>query len=207
MKNCFIFGALPVEALPIKPDKDDLVLAADRGILNCEKFGITPSAVIGDFDSLGFTPQGENITVLPVRKDDTDIGHCIKHALNSHYKSFYIYGAVGGKLDHTLANIQLAAFIAEQGGKSVFFGDNCRFTAINNGALRFPESSGRVSVFCGSGKAEGVTLKGLSYPLVSAHLNSGYPLGVSNEFTGSEAEIEVKNGTLTVIWYSDVLPK
>ena len=206
MKNCFIFGALPVETLPIEPNTGDLVLAADRGVLNCEILEITPNAVIGDFDSLGRIPIGDNIKVLPVRKDDTDIGYCIKYALSLGYKNFYIYGAAGGKLDHTLANIQLSAYISELGGKSVFFGNEYRFTSITNGVLRFPECSGRISVFCSSGSASGVTLKGLSYPLNNAELNSAYPLGVSNEFTGNKAEIEVKSGTLTAIWYGDAVP-
>lgn len=206
MNNCFIFGALPVENLPLRPDKDDLCLAADSGILNCEKFGITPNAIIGDFDSLGKIPDGDNITVLPVRKDDTDIGYCIKYAVGLGYKNFYIYGAVGGMLDHTLANIQLAVFIAEQGGKAVFFGQDCCFTAVSNGSLRFPKSRGRISVFCAGHKACGVTLKGLSFPLENAELTYGYPLGVSNEFTENEAYIQVKDGTLIIIWYSNVLP-
>ena len=48
--------------------------------------------------------------------------------------------------------------------------------------------------------AEDVTLEGLYYPLQNGTLTAGFPLGVSNHFTGEAAGITVKNGSLLVLW-------
>ena len=80
MNRCFIFGALSVSALSEKPTENDLVIAADKGVITAEKFNIIPSFVIGDFDSLGFVPSGDNVIKLNVRKDDTDIGYAVNFA-------------------------------------------------------------------------------------------------------------------------------
>ncbi len=199
MNRCFIFALLNTENLIEKPRENDLVIACDKGVLNTEKLGMEPNIIIGDFDSLGFIPNGNNVKVLPVRKDDTDVGYAIKYALGLGYKDFIVYGAVGGSLDHTLANIQLCSFIAENGGRGVFYGEGGNLTVIKNDTLRLKNAGGRVSVFSLTDKSEGVTLKGLDYPLTNATLLSSFPLGLGNAFLG-DAEISVKNGTLAIIW-------
>ncbi len=203
MNRCFIFAALNTENLIEKPTENDLVIACDKGLLNSDRLGIKPDIIIGDFDSLGFTPKGENVVLLPVRKDDTDVGYAIKYALASGYKEFIVYGAVGGSLDHTLANIQLGSYIAENGGRGVFYGKDGNVTVIKNSAAHFKNAIGRVSVLSISDKSEGVTLKGLDYPLNNATLLSSFPLGLGNAFLG-DAEISVKNGTLAIIWQENL---
>ena len=74
-------------------------------------------------------------------------------------------------------------------------------TVVKDGGLRFPAGKrGTVSVFCLGADAEGVTLEGLYYPLKNGKLTAGFPLGVSNHFTGQEASIFVEKGSLLVIW-------
>jgi len=57
-----------------------------------------------------------------------------------------------------------------------------------------------ISIFCLNGKASGVTLRGLKYPLENAVLTSEMPLGVSNEFTGQKSTVRVTDGTLIIMW-------
>jgi len=72
---------------------------------------------------------------------------------------------------------------------------------VKDGSLFFPAGgTGTVSVFCMGKDAEGVTLEGLYYPLKNGTLSAGFPLGVSNHFTGKEARICVRNGSLLVLW-------
>jgi len=74
-------------------------------------------------------------------------------------------------------------------------------TVVKNGTLGFPaEFTGTVSVFCMGADARGVTLRNLYYPLENGTLTAGFPLGVSNHFTGQEASVTVENGSLLVIW-------
>ena len=204
MAVCYIFAALETKTLPYITTKQDYVIAADKGLDNLKKIGIKPDVIIGDFDSLGFVPSGENIKRLPVEKDDTDVGFAVNYAFELGYKEFVIYGAIGGLLDHTVANLQLSAYISSKGGKSVFVGDNVFVTSITNDTLKISNGKGRLSVFALSDRAEGVFLSGLKYPLENAVIENTFPIGVSNEFTDKSAKITVENGTLLIVSQSRI---
>ena len=201
MHRCFIFGALPVKKLFERPEKDDLVIAADKGFDEAVKLGFLPDILIGDFDSIKREPDFENKIRLNVRKDDTDIEHAINFAMNKGYDRFIVYGAVGGLLDHTFANIQLASLIADRHGRSVFYGNDESFTVVKNSSFGFSKrDKGRVSVFALSQRCEGVNISGLSYEAENLTLERRVPTGVSNEFIGKDASISVERGELLIIW-------
>ncbi len=197
---CYIFGAMPIKSFDFNISETDLVIAADSGIKNTEKFNITPNLVIGDFDSLGYKPEGDNIITHPIEKDDTDTLLAVKYAFKKGYKSFRIFGCIGGRLDHTFANIQTASYIAENGGNAVFYGDNENFTVIKNSKIEFEEHhTGNLSVFALE-ECTNVNIKGLYYEMENGQLTPIFPLGVSNKFISKKAEISVENGTLLIIW-------
>lgn len=204
MKTCYIFGALPVTRMPKRPESGDFIIAADKGIENVKKLGLTADVVLGDFDSLGYIPEEKNKIVLPVRKDDTDIAYAVKYALEKGCDRFYVYGAIGGLLDHTFANIQIAAFLAKQGVWGEFIGDDFTICCLTNGRMQLEKADkGRFSMFA-LDKATGVSLNGLSYTAEDREFDQFYPIGVSNEFIGQKAEIEVRNGTLLLMWEGDI---
>lgn len=198
-----IFGALNVNALRFGTTSDDTVIACDKGILNCEKLGVSPDKIIGDFDSLGFVPDGENVTKLPVRKDETDVGFAIKTAFLSGSREIYVYGACGGKLDHSIANISLCAAYVKKGARVVFFGEDTDFTCISPEIpLEFSEAQigGRLSVFALS-ECLGVNIINAEYPLENACLNPLFPLGVSNAFIkGEKTRISLNSGLALAVW-------
>lgn len=201
MKKCYIFGALGSDTGAFLPNDGDLIIAADAGIERLFELNITPELCVGDFDSAKKAP--ENIPVIrhPKRKNDTDLLLAVKIGFERGYKSFVIFGCLGGRLDQTVASIQTAIYILNHGGSSVFVGNGECLTAVKNGSVSFKKKqSGYISVFSYSEESVGVTEKGLSFSLDNATLSSGFPLGVSNEFISREASIEVKNGTLAVIW-------
>lgn len=205
MGICFIFGA--GEGLPksFSRKNDDFVIAADAGIHHLNNLGVKPDIAVGDFDSLGFVPLCDEIIKHPVMKNDTDMMLAVKTGFERGYTNFMLYGGAGGRPDHTFANIQTLTYIAEHGG--VGFLDLCGFTAtvIINGEVKFlNRASGSVSVFALSETAQDVTVKGLLYPLCNATLKSGFPLGVSNEFTGKPALVRIGEGTGLVIWQGDL---
>ena len=72
MKKCIIFGSVETDFYNDIINKDDLVIAADGGLKNTEKFNITPNLIVGDFDSLNYIPKGENVVVHPAIKDEID---------------------------------------------------------------------------------------------------------------------------------------
>ena len=122
------------------------------------------------------------------------------------YDLFYLYGGTGGRIDHTIANLQLLADLAAQGKQGFLFDRSSIITAIRNSSISFGEiSSGYVSVFSHSEQSTGVYLKGLKYELADATLKNTFPLGVSNEFTGNQSSITVKSGTLLIVLPIDSL--
>ena len=200
MAKCIIFCAGGFSCLAAPIEKEDYIIAADGGLRHTTAIGLTPNAILGDFDSLGYTP--ENATVFPIEKDDTDAMLAIRQALSMGFTEIHLYGGLDGKrLDHTLANLQALQFLADRGATGYLIGRDYIATAIHNGSITFPESAkGIVSVFCMGQDAKGVTLKGLKYPLTDGSLTAGFPLGVSNHFIGEKATLSVKKGSLLVLY-------
>ena len=200
MGCCVIFCAGEFDA-PARPlEKDDYIIAADGGLKHTRKLGIEPNEIIGDFDSLGFTPPGAEI--FPVEKDDTDAMLAVRRGLELWYREFLLYGSLDGpRLDHTVANFQTLQFLADRDAVGYLVGNRSIVTVVKNGSIAFPAGlSGNLSVFCMGADARGVTERGLYYTLEDGVLTSGFPLGVSNHFTGEPAHISVKDGSLLVIW-------
>ena len=203
MGKCIIFCAADFDRLVEPLQADDFVIAADGGLQHTEKLGIVPNEILGDFDSLGFTPQGAN--VFPVEKDDTDAMLAVRRGLDLGFREFVLYGSLDGpRLDHTIANFQTLQFLADHGAVGYLAGSAYLVTVVKNGSICFPAgSTGTVSVFCLGADARGVTLEGLYYPLKDGTLTAGFPLGVSNHFTADAATISVKDGSLLVLWDRD----
>jgi thiamine pyrophosphokinase len=201
MNTCYIFGALNTEIVDFNPQENDLIIAADGGYSTLKKLNIKPDLVVGDFDSLGEAPENENVIKHPIKKDDTDTLLAVKIGLEKGYKTFVVFGAIGGRLDHTIATIQTATFVAENGGIAYIYDGTHTVTAIKNSSIKFSkDAKGYVSNFALSGVAKGVTINGLLYELNDTDITPHFPVGVSNEFIGKESEIIVKDGILTIIF-------
>ena len=200
MKRCVIFCAADFDGLLEPLDESDFIIAADGGLNHTKQLGIVPDAILGDFDSLGYVPVGAN--VYPVEKDDTDAMLAVRLGLKQGCREFLLYGSLDGpRLDHTVANFQTLQYLADRDAQGYLVGTDTLVTVIKNGTLRFPAGcAGTVSVFCHGSDARGVTLTGLYYPLENGTLTPGFPLGVSNHFTGEEACITVKDGSLLILW-------
>ena len=200
MSKCIIICAGGFGGLLQPPEAQDCIIAADGGLKNAQAYGIEPSCILGDFDSLGYTPQGAN--VFPVEKDDTDAMLAARHGLALGYRDFHIYGALDGpRLDHTVAALQTLQFLADNGARGVLIGLKDIAAVVKDGAIALPErAEGIVSVFCLGEPARGVTLENLYYPLAGGVLTPGFPLGVSNHFIGKESTVKVEKGSLTVLY-------
>ncbi len=197
MKLCCIVGAGPSELYTVK---DAFIIAADAGIVKLDDAGIAPDMVIGDFDSLGTRPMGENVRVFPVEKDDTDTLLALKEAIALGYDTVIISGGLGGELDHTVANLQTLLYALDN-GVTAFLTDGVTTAAVVSDSISLgQENVGRCSVFAFGGKAQGVTISGLKYEAEGITLSPSFPLGVSNSFIGKEATVSVENGRLLVIY-------
>lgn len=210
MKNgiCYIVGAGENYGLDFTPSAKDFVIAADAGIRYLEQCGITANLVIGDFDSLNHIPSHPNTITLKAEKDETDMLAAVREGIKAGYHNFYIYCGTGGRIDHTIANMQLLAYLSQNRMQGFLFGRDCIITAITNRKMTFEAiPSGYISVFSYTEKSEGVYLRGLKYELENAVLTNTFPLGISNEFIGEESNISVKNGTLLIVFSKEVMDR
>ena len=200
MKTCVICGAGEYDGSPILPGAD-LYIAADAGLDALLAAGLRPDLLIGDFDSLSHALPADVPTVrLPVEKDVTDADAAAAAGLERGCGIFHFYGVLGGRPDHSLANLSLLARLTKRGALATLYGAGYTVTAVADGALDLPaRESGGVSVFSFTDKSEGVTIRGLRYGLENGALTSDFALGVSNSFIGLPARIEVKKGLLIVM--------
>lgn len=201
-KICFIYSAGEYYGSEIFPllTEGCFLVAADRGLEKMLENGLEPDLVVGDFDSLGYVPELPNIIKLPSEKDFSDTEIAIKEGEKRGLDTFVIYGGLGGRLDHTISNIQSLYRLCKLGKSGYLIGENTVITAIKNSSIAFPEKlCGTISVFA-AGRADGVTINGLKYEISNVTLENTSPIGLSNEFIGKKAEISVRDGTLLIIW-------
>ncbi len=209
-KICCVFGAGEYPRKVVLPKKYDIIIASDGGYRKVRELGLTADFTVGDFDSLGYIPKGENITLLPREKDVTDMDAAVNAGLSHGCDTFCMYGALGGRLDHSIANIQLCARLSDMGVRGILFGQDCAVFTIIGGknnckklsSVNFSENfSGIISVFPVGGKVLGVCERGLKYTVEEKDLGAFDSLGISNEFTGKRASISCSHGTLAVVLF------
>ncbi|MBQ9614394.1 MAG: thiamine diphosphokinase [Lachnospiraceae bacterium] len=211
MSKCIIMCAGEFEPLVIEKEEGDLLIAADNGLSYLQKLGVFPDVIIGDFDSLGREGRRlleeikeespDKIITLPKEKDDTDTIAAIREGLRRGYKTFYLYSALGGRLDHTFANIQALNFIKEHDAQGYIMSEKEMIFLIRNETRKFHKGfSGGFSLFSLGDRLENVSISGMKYELENAVITNGFPIGVSNEILGeNEAVVTVGNGTALAI--------
>jgi thiamine pyrophosphokinase len=182
------------------PRAGDYIVAADGGYTSLTSRGFTSDVLLGDFDSLDPVPDHPNTLRYPSEKDDTDTFLAVKLGLSRGYRTFIINGGLGGRPDHTFANVAALHHIANNGGRGYLAGARVNICVVRGGEIRFTAAaSGYVSVFALT-YASDVTISGLKYRGDGIALLPDTPLGVSNEFTGERARIAVGNGAIAVMW-------
>ncbi len=200
---CYIVGAGSLFAgdLPFAKQECDLLIAADGGYEYLAKAGMTPDLLIGDFDSMEKPGVSCETITLPVEKDDTDMVFAVKEGFRRGYTHFVIFGGLGGgRLSHTIANIQLLEFIACQGGTATLKGGAASLFLLRDGQTHtFTGMQGtEFSLFSISPNAT-VTQQGVKYPLTEATLERSFPLGVSNRVLEPTATVTVHSGTVLTV--------
>jgi len=192
-----------------------LIICCDGGVRHLQQTGIKPDVIIGDMDSIdpahleSYSHQDVKIIRHPVNKDFTDTELALVHAINLKPVAIYIWGAFGGRLDHTLANVFLLEKIKALPIKVYLIDEYCEAFLLN-GDVTISGSAGQtVSLIALSFQVEGITLRGFLYPLDDATLRMGESRAVSNIINDDEAKISVRSGSLLVIryWQKDIFPE
>ena len=180
------------------------IISADGGYSALKSKGISPDLIIGDFDSLNYVPDCD-IKRFPIKKDDTDTLLAIKEAISQGFDLVYIFGGMGGQLDHTIANLQSLIFARKNGVNAVLCGyGQCAVVIDPSTKLSFKaKQCGRLSVFAVGSDSEGVSIEGAEYSAEGINLSPSFPLGVSNSFCGNSVNISVQKGALLIIWQGE----
>ena len=185
----------------VHTESAELLLCADTAYLAADAEGVTPHIIIGDFDhgAASALEGRDDIIRVPCEKDDTDTMLCIKYAIEKGADSLTILGGIGGRLDHTFANLQALAYAEKQGAFAVLKNGKNEAFLISR-SVRIPKKDGwYLSVFAYDGVCEGVSILGTKYEVENVSLDTNFPLGVSNEITSDFATLDVKKGRLLVI--------
>lgn len=180
-------------------------IAADGGLRFIRQLEKTPDLIIGDMDSVDpralrqFEMLGINVQRYPPEKDETDLELALKWAAAHNYTDIQVMGAIGGRVDQTLANMYLLALPDLQGCKVRFLhGDESVFL-LRSGRHRLRGTPGdTLSLLPLKGDVAHVRTEGLYYPLNGETLHFGPARGVSNVFTENEAVVRFDDGLLLV---------
>ena len=177
---------------------DTFIITADAGYSACTRCGFSPNLLVGDFDSQA-VPKTDTptITLNPI-KDDTDTADALQQAIKRGFRHIVLFGATGGRLDHTYANLDLCAFAAGQGAELLIVDNHHKIFALQEETVTFAgDKSKYVSVFAVGGPCV-LSLEGFFYLLKDYNLMPFCGLGVSNETAEEKATISIKQGTALI---------
>lgn len=204
--RCVIISGSPdtnVEEIKSLCTSDDFIVCADSGYSFAKKAGLTPNLIIGDFDSLKEElPQNTEVVKLNTHKDDTDTEHCVMECIRRGYKDFLLLGSIGGRTDHTFANIATLAFLSEYNYNGIARNNGEEIRILKEGSYEMNNKKGLIfSVFPYGCESVNVTYKGAEYMLNNKTLTYNVSRGISNVFVDDNAEITVNRGRAILLTY------
>lgn len=193
-----------LEYIHLDFDQYDAVICADGGLLIARELGLSPTHLIGDYDSMDM-PDATDIIKLPMEKDMTDTEAAVDMAVALGYEYITVLGGLGGRFDHTMGNLGVLAKYCCKLDHFGFVDGQNYVRMVGPGRYELPKTAySYLGVISYGDFAEGVTLRGVKYPLEDYFLTHDTSLGVSNEITADVAEISFTSGKLLVILSKDI---
>jgi thiamine pyrophosphokinase len=192
-----------------------LIICCDGGARHLQELGIKPAIIVGDMDSISFAQlenyksKGIKVIQYPAEKDFTDTELALNYAIGLKPTAVYIWGALGGRIDHSLANVFLLCKGKDASIKTYLIDEYCEAFVIDKEAVFSGAEGQTVSIISLTVKVEGITLQGFLYKVKDAALTMGESLGISNIINEACATIRIRSGSLLVIhyWQKDIFPE
>ena len=186
---------------------DSWIIAADGGASNCAKLGFMPHTIIGDFDSLdpleveALQKKGVNVIRHPAQKDETDLELALLYAIQQGSSEIVILGALGDRIDMTLANLMLLTHPAYKLFRLSLVDGNQEVRILRGGQniQLYGKPGDTISLIPLSPTATGITTHALEYAMSEGTLTQGSPRGVSNVMLGELCYISLGEGILAVV--------
>ncbi len=182
-----------------------MIIAADRGAGYCLDAGVIPQLVVGDMDSLDsetyerLTGLGIEMKRFSADKDRTDTEIALDEAIHRGTKRVDILGAIGDRIDHTLANIHLICMALRKGVAARIISDTQQVFLVDSHETIKGSWGRTVSFLPLTEQVEGITLTGFVYELEDAAMEIGKPYGISNVVKGDPAFVKVGKGVLLAV--------
>lgn len=175
--------------------RNDKWAGVDRGVYLLLKEGIVPDFTYGDFDSVdasewAFIKRHMEVAPVPSRKDDTDLEMCLKDLVGRGYRSIDVYGAIGGRLDHTLGNIFLLMHGDFREADITLIDAQNIMRRLDAGTHHVEKAEQmKYASFIPFVEGTSLTLEGFEYNLEEQLLKLGATLTISNEFLDTRATV------------------
>ena len=223
-RRCVVIGGAGIadhERIRSYIRDDDFIVYCDSGLRHMEALRLGPSLIVGDFDSHEDPHMDVETIVLPVAKDDTDTVFAVREGMRRGFRDFLLIGVIGGRIDHTLANISILLMLDKSGAGGMAVDDFSELEIISASSDgredlgcsdehgRKECSPGHAEVDCTwpffsliniDGSAHGVTIRNAKFDLEDAEITCEYQYGVSNEpLPGRTAEIDIREGRLLLV--------
>ncbi len=209
-KALLISGGRSVSKSLIEKYSDRFIVVADGGAKTLKKYDLSANLLIGDLDSiddasLNFIKEKNiKVTKFPVKKDLTDTDLCVEYLLKKKFDDILILGALGTRLDHELANINILKKLYKKGIISKIEDDNNEVYYVEEGSYTFYKNNKKYISVVSTSDETVYSTKGLEYEVSDLKLDFDNPsLGVSNEISDKKGEIEIKKGAAFVILSRD----
>lgn len=192
--------------------KEQNIIAVDKGLEKLSKLNIIPTHVVGDFDSISkeiLEQYQDNKQIIfhkyNPEKDNTDTDIAVKLAIGLKSENITILGALGKRMDHSLANIHILKYALDAKIPCQIMDTNNKIYLIKDSYTLYQNEvyGNYISLIPLTSRVEGITLKGFKYPLTNYSMPIGLSLGISNEIIEKTATIEIKKGVLIVIESKD----
>ena len=190
------------------------IICADGGAEHLFKINITPNIIIGDLDSISkkcityYKNKKVKFITFPKNKDKSDTQLAAEYAVTLKPLQIIFTGVTGTRLDHTLSNIFLLKKILDLNIPAKIVDENNEVFLLSKKMIIKGKTGDNLSIIPLSEVVQGITLKGLEYPLTNARIEMGSSHGISNKFTKNlilenTAEITIKSGLLLIIKSKD----
>lgn len=195
----------PPKDLPARLATAGLIVAADGGAQHCRALGLRPDIVIGDLDSLDakeraeLQAKGVRVISYLADKDQTDLELALLHAKEAGAQEILVLAGLGRRWDHTFANLLLAAHTQFSSQRILFLDGEQRLFVIRGCARLEARIGEHVSLLPLGGDAQGVSTRGLQYPLNRETLTFGSSRGISNVVLTEGAEVDLEVGCLLCV--------
>lgn len=180
------------------------VICCDGGLRHAHALGLQPNYILGDFDSidpalLALYGDKAEVVAFEREKDFTDTELAVRFAVSKNATELLIFGGLGSRFDHSLANVHALMHALEAGVPAAIMDRRNKIWLLNGEASLTGRRGALLSLIPLTSEVTGVTTAGLRYPLRGETLTVGSGRGISNVYSGGPARISVHSGVLIVI--------